>query len=152
MIYPSDLMASFRRILKLHESMLKEICSQYRLTLMEATIISFLKNNPSRDTAGDIVEYRMLSKGNVSQAVESLIQKSLLKRAPDLADRRKIHLALLPEAQPISEAIDRLQEGFLKELFWGFTEEELALYTNFNDRFVENTRRALERRKSDESR
>jgi len=147
MIYPSDLMLNFRQILKLQQSMLKEICAQYRLTLMEATIISFLKNNPTRDTAGDIVEYRMLSKGNVSQAVESLIHKSLLERTPDLEDRRKIHLSLLPAAHPISEAIDHLQKQFFSELFQGFTEEELSLYTNFNNRFVENTRRALERRK-----
>ena len=55
--------------------MLKAICEEYRLTLIEATIISFLHNNPAKNTAADIVELRMLSKGNVSQAVESLIQK-----------------------------------------------------------------------------
>lgn len=54
----------------------------YRLTLIEATIISFLQNNPGKDTAADIVELRMLSKGNVSQAVESLMQKALLRREP----------------------------------------------------------------------
>ena len=44
----------------------------------------------------DIVELRMLLKGNVSQAVESLIQKSLLKREQNKEDRRKIHLSLTP--------------------------------------------------------
>ena len=71
--------------------MLKDICNNYQLTIIEATIISFLYNNPGKDTAADIVELRMLSKGNVSQAVESLIQKSLLKREQDKEDRRKIH-------------------------------------------------------------
>ena len=41
---------------------------------MEADIISFLKNNPGKDTAADIVELRMLSKGAVSKTVEALIQ------------------------------------------------------------------------------
>ena len=31
--------------------------------LVEAQVVSFLHNNPTKDTAGDIVELRMLSKG-----------------------------------------------------------------------------------------
>ncbi len=91
-------LVQFRQLNKLYECMLKEICRRHKLTLIETTIISFLYNNPGRDTAADIVELRMLSKGNVSQAVELLIQKSLLKRIPDENDRRRIHLELLPDA------------------------------------------------------
>lgn len=68
MAQTTDFLMYFRRIIKLHESMLKEICETYQLTMIEANIISFLYNNPGRDTARDIVELRMLSKGNVSQA------------------------------------------------------------------------------------
>ena len=51
--------------------------------MMEATIITFLRNNPNVDTAADIAELRMLSKGQVSQAVESLVRKGLVRRQPD---------------------------------------------------------------------
>ena len=71
---PTDFLTNTRRIIKLYESMLRSICEKHRLTLLEATILSFLHNNPGVDTAADITELRMLSKGNVSQAVESLIQ------------------------------------------------------------------------------
>ena len=94
----AESLLNFRRIMKLHEGILKKVCEEYQLTLTEASIICFLKNNPTLDTAGDIVEIRMLSKGNVSQAVESLIRKSLLQRTQDTDDRRKIHLSLLPGA------------------------------------------------------
>ena len=50
--------------------------------MTEASIICFLKNNPQLDTAADIVEYKMLAKSHVSQAVESLIQKSMLAGLP----------------------------------------------------------------------
>ena len=70
----TEFLMNIRSIIKLHESMLREICGEYQLALIEATIISFLHNNPGKDTAADIVELRMLSKGNVSQAVESLIR------------------------------------------------------------------------------
>ena len=54
----------------------------------------------------------MLSKGNVSQAVESLIQKGLLKRIPDLHDRRRIHLALLPASHSITADVDTLMDEY----------------------------------------
>ena len=66
----TDLLVLMQRIGKMHEQMLKELCRQYDLSLIEAKIIAFLHNNPTKDTAGDIVELRMLSKGNVSQAVD----------------------------------------------------------------------------------
>ena len=59
----TEFLMNIRSIIKLHESMLREICGEYQLALIEATIISFLHNNPGKDTAADIVELRMLSKG-----------------------------------------------------------------------------------------
>lgn len=95
----TDFLLNTRLISKLHESLLKDVCEQYHLALIEANIISFLHNNPGKDTAGDIVDLRRLSKGNVSQGVESLIQKRLLLRTPDQSDRRKIHLSLPPRCE-----------------------------------------------------
>lgn len=144
----TDYLINIRRIIKLHESMLKDICVQYHLSLIEANIISFLHNNPGKDTAGDIVELRMLSKGNVSQAVELLIQKSLLQRTPDAADRRKIHLSLLPSALPITEAVDAIREQYYDEIFYGFTEEEYMYFQKLNQRIMVNTENAVKRRES----
>lgn len=147
-MHTTDFLMNIRRIIKLHESLLKEICSQYHLTLIEATIISFLYNNPGKDTAGDIVELRMLSKGNVSNAVELLIQKSLLQRTPDASDRRKIHLSLLPETKPITDAIDTIQNQFYEEVFNGFSEDEYAYFQTLNQRLMENTKNAAKRRET----
>ena len=122
----TEFLMNIRSIIKLHESMLREICGEYQLALIEATIISFLHNNPGKDTAADIVELRMLSKGNVSQAVESLIQRSLLRREQDAVDRRRIHLFLTPAA--------------------GLSCDERAIFERVNDRISDNTRRAMARR------
>lgn len=142
----TDYLMNTRRIAKLHETMLKTICEQYHLTLIEAKIISFLHNNPGLDTAGDIVELRTLSKGNVSQSVESLIQKSLLQRNQDTEDRRKIHLTLLPAAKPVTDALDANWEQFHEELFQGFSVEERTQLNELNRRLMDNARDALKRR------
>ncbi len=147
-----DFLANLRRVIKLHESMLKQICETHALTLTEATVISFLHNNPGKDTAGDIVELRMLSKGNVSQAVEGLIQKSLLQRVPDTADRRKIHLLLLPAARPITDEIDRCRGQFCGEVFCGFSDEERAQFHSYTRRMMENTMAAMKRRETNDER
>ena len=92
----SNLWLGIRKSLKLYEQMLKGVCIQYQLTGIEADVISFLQHNPGKDTAMDMVELRLLSKGSISKAVEGLIQKSILRRHQDVEDRRVIHLELLP--------------------------------------------------------
>ena len=90
--------------------------------------------------AADIVELRMLSKSNVSAAVESLIQKSLLQRKQDVEDRRRIHLSLTSAAKPITQDIEAVREKFRKQIFQGFTEKELHLFDQLNERIARNTK------------
>lgn len=145
MSYATEWLVNFRYIIKGQDALIKELCDHFQLTKIEGTIIVFLYNNPGKDTAGDIVELRMLSKGNVSQAVESLIQKSMLTREQDAEDRRKIHLSLLPAADPIIEAVKKKQEEFGYEIFRGFTEEEIRLFHEMNGRIAENTLQIMKR-------
>ena len=142
----TNFLTNFPRTIKLYDTMLKEICGAYHLTMIEANIISFLYNNPGKDTAGDIVELRMLSKGNVSTAVEALIQKHLIEREQDKTDRRRIHLYLLPAAEPITNRITEIREQFSEEILFGFSEEERKQFEVLNDRLWENTRNAMKRR------
>ena len=140
----TEFLSNIRQIMRLHDKMLKSICGQYQMNITETAVISFLYNNPGKDTAADIVELRMLSKGAVSQAVESLIQKKLLEREQDTKDRRRIHLSLSPAANPITQEIEKAQKGFRDKVFQGFTEEERELFNEFHLRIQENTKQALE--------
>ena len=141
----TELWMGLRSLLRLYDKMLKKVCMEHDLTVIEADVISFLQNNPGKDTAADIVDLRLLSKGAVSKAVESLLQKSLLERIPDTEDRRRIHLKLKPEAGPVTESIDEVREEFLNTVLDGFTKEELEMQSQFLDRLFENTKRAIER-------
>ena len=142
----TELFMGMRSLFRLYDKMLKKVCTEHDLTIVEADIISFLQNNPEKDMAADIVELRGLSKGAVSKAVESLIQKSLLERIPDTEDRRKIHLRLKPQADPVTKSIDRVREEFLDTILKGFAKDELELHRQFFDRLIENTKIAMEGR------
>ena len=148
MAWATEFLRGVRLITKLHDRCLQSICREYGLTRMEATIITFLKNNPGLDTAADLVELRIIKKSHVSQGVESLIQKSLLARTADPADRRRVHLALLPDSAPITASIDQIQARFMDEVFQGFTREEQALFFSMNQRIMDNVRQAAARRES----
>ena len=134
----TELLLGIRRMIRLYETMIRQVCAQYGLTQIETDIIASLHNNPGKDTARDIVELRMLQKGNVSQAVETLIQKGFLTRTPDTRDRRLIHLSLTPEAEPVTEAISGARGQFQERLFEGFSQEERLLYASLNHRLFEN--------------
>ena len=142
----TELFIGLRNLFRLYDKMLKRVCTEHELTLAEAEIISFLRNNPEKNTAADIVELRMISKGAVSKGVEALIQKSLLERIPDTEDRRRIHLKLRPEAEPVTESIDEVREEFLNTILEGFTKDEQELHRKLFNRLFENTKRAMEGR------
>lgn len=135
-----------RGMLKLYEKMLKRVSTVHDLAVTEADILGFLKNNPEKDTAADISELKMLSKGAVSKTVDSLIGKGLLSREPDKQDRRKIHLKITPEAAPVIEDITKVQNDYWDIMYEGFSEEEYRTYEALRLKHFENVRRAYERR------
>lgn len=135
-----------RGMIKLYEKTMKTVCTAYALTMVETDIIAFLKNNPQKDTAADIVELRMLSKGAVSKGVEALIQKELIRRYPDAEDRRRLHLKLTDRSEPILTDIERAQTEFWNTVFEGFSEEELEIHERLKTHMFENVRNAEERR------
>lgn len=148
----SDFLISTRRMIKLHENMLREIGQAYDLSLTEAIIISFLHNNPGRDTAADIVELRMLQKSNVSLAVETLYQRGYLERNKDAADRRKIHLRLTDQADPVIADIDSQWAQFEEEMLFGISSQERDMYIQVNEKMQKNIAQALKRREQNERR
>ena len=142
----TEIFIGMRSLFRLYDKLLKKVCMEHDLTMIEADIISFLQNNPGKDTAADIVELRLLSKGAVSKGVESLIQKSLLERIPDTEDRRKIHLRLKPQAGPVTETVNEVRDEFLETVLDGFTKEELETQDRLLKKLFDNTKKAMEGR------
>ena len=76
MLSATEYLTNMQCTVKLHESMLKSVCETYELTLMEGNVISFLHNNPGKDTAADIVELRMLCKQCIPGSGKPYLQKA----------------------------------------------------------------------------
>lgn len=140
---PTEFLTGIRQIIKLHEALLKPICSRHQLSLLEASVLAFLYNNPAQDTAADLVEYRRLSKSNVSLAVESLSARGLLLRQPDKKDRRRVHLSLLPACRDITDEIDQMQLAFMQTICQGIDPEQMAVFTQVHHQIIRNIDNAV---------
>lgn len=113
----SDMLLLVRYMMKLYEKYLEDVQIKYQLSHIEIAIIGFLYNNPEKDTAADIVERRMLPKGNVSAGVESLVQKELLIRRQDQTGEKFIYLflkRLFLLSRKLMKLIRTSENGFLK--------------------------------------
>lgn len=147
MIRITDFLVTMGGVVKLQEELLKQISVEYGISMTEAKVMSFLRNNPGKDTAAEIVRLRRMQKGNVSAAVDSLVGRGLLQREADSQDRRKVHLHPTKEAEPILAAIDRGWIEFTDSLFFGISEEDIILFEKIDRRIGENAHQALKRRK-----
>jgi len=142
-MHTSDFVPYLLQTRNLYRRCLAPVLEAYGLSQLEADVLGFLANNPALDTANQIVEYRMLPKANVSNAVESLRQRGYLQTQRDAQDRRRIHLTLTEAAQPAAGQIQQAQRAFYQRIYAGFTEEERRLTLQFGKRMYDNINEAM---------
>lgn len=126
------------KLQKRYKNKLSAAIKETNISLIEAEILLFLQNNPTLNTATDIVEYRGFLKSAVSKSVESLIQKGYLKRVPEQSDRRKIHLVITEQTEQIIIKLVKIQRECITLLLKGISKEELEIYMKVVKQFSNN--------------
>lgn len=127
----------------LRQRTMKPLATRHGLTLMELEILLFLRNNPTLNTARDIVRLRAFAKSNVSNSVEQLRARGLLAVAPDPESRRVVRLYLQPAAEPVLAEALAAQERNAAAVLKGFTPQELQILADHQRRIAENVRHIL---------
>ena len=140
----TDVLLMVRGLGKIYDSCLDKPRKEYSLTQIEIKIISFLYNNPDKDTAADISYIRMLPKGNVSQAITSLMKKGYILKHDDEVDHRKSHLYLTPASKPIVAKIKKAYKEFLKKVFQDMEEDEVSTFVKLNHKIYANIVKEME--------
>lgn len=115
-----------RKTLRAYETMSKPLCGELGLPQTAFDILLFLANNPSCDTAKDIVELRNMKANLVSINVDKLVREGFLRRGADPGDRRKIILTCTEKAAPIIRRGREMQARFGERLLRGVSPEALA--------------------------
>ena len=135
---PTDTLVQIRSLTKAYEKFCAPIRQETGLGQREIDIIAFLKNNPERNTAKDIVELRMMPKTNVSFGVDALMQNGYISRETDPKDRRRLHLKLTEPGNTIAEKVTTIQNQFAQMLFTDFTAEDKKNFSKISQQLTEN--------------
>lgn len=114
------------------------------LTMREVHVLLFLANNPGYDTARDVAEYRGLGKSQVSQAVDLLTARGLLRRLPDTADRRVVHLSVTEAGAPLAREAQAIQASCGRRLLARLSPEEETQFLRLLETVLENGGQLME--------
>ena len=132
-----------RKIGTAYSSACKPLCQRWRIPQTAFDILMFLVNNPQYKTARDIVERKQFTKSHVSASVAELERRGYLRGEFREGNRKTVHLALCPGAEPAVRAGQAAQREVLTAMFMGFTEEERMRMGQTISRIVSNIRTAL---------
>ena len=91
----------------------------------EVDVLLSLKVHPEKNTVKAISETVHLSKGMISQAVESLLKKELVAVDHDRHDRRSVLITLSDMAHPLAERIRESCVAFAETILSGIPDEQL---------------------------
>lgn len=133
-----DILYSVKNINDLYYNLSVKVANECGITKSEADILAFLNNNPSCDTARDIVKLKGFSKAYVSKAVEPLILKELIKVEIDKDDRRCQHLKLTEKSKPILIKLHDMQNEFIEKITNGIDQKNIEKYIEVMHLFSEN--------------
>ena len=116
-----------RLIKRLYENTLSTAGEELGLSLPEADVLCFLRENPEFDTARDVALYRDVSRAYVSKAVESLVAKGYLTIFQDKSDRRLQHLVISDKATHAAETLHKAQFDFYDTVTATLSHDEIDM-------------------------
>ena len=131
-----------RQFERFYEHQFAPMLERTGLTMREIHVLLFLANNPGYDTARDVAEYRGMAKSQVSQAVDLLAARGVLRRAPDASDRRVVHLAVTEPGVPLARPI---QAACGRRLLANFSPEDEAQFRRLLETVLENGAHLMEK-------
>ena len=118
-----DVFDLIERMAALIRSEERKRCTELGLQPVHLQVLDYLSRcNRYSDTPAALTNYLGMTRGTVSQTLLLLEKKGYVKKTADSADRRVVHLSLLPEGEAI------LQQARQSELF-----KQAALIFKAND-------------------
>lgn len=134
----TELLKMIHSMKNLYDHLCSHVMKKYDMTRSELDILLFLYNNPSCDSAKDIVEKRGLIKSHASMGIDQLKQKGYLKVVQDQNDKRKNHLILLPKSHDVIQDGLAVQRRFNDILWKNMSQEDMKSFQNILHQMFEN--------------
>ncbi|MDE6850882.1 MAG: MarR family transcriptional regulator [Lachnospiraceae bacterium] len=119
-----ELLLNGQQYKRFQEKCLGPIAEEYELSVLELRLLRFLDAHQYLDTAKDIIKVRHWTKSHVSKAIENLIERGYLRRQIDERDRRKVHLTIQEQADPLLVRIRQEYQTMHQVVLQGISQEE----------------------------
>lgn len=130
----------FRRLM---EKELEPVERRYGLQKIDMHILFFLAKSADHNTAKDIVQLNMFTKGHISQSLTRLQKKGYIQIMQDKEDRRCTHNYLSGDADEIIQELKKAYRNIQDIILNGVTEEEQAVLASVAKKVGQNIKNAL---------
>ena len=110
----------------------------YDMKRAEFEVIYFLSICKDADSLVNISEFLNANKGHISSTVYALTEKGYISSAQDKNDRRYMHFSLTDKGKEVAAEIENIWHNIRNELFYGLSDEEIALYKDISYRICRN--------------
>ena len=130
----------FRRLM---EKELEPVERRYGLQKIDMHILFFLAKSADHNTAKDIVQLNMFTKGHISQSLTRLQKKGYIQIMQDKEDRRCTHNYLSGDADEIIQELKKAYRNIQDIILNDVTEEEQAVLASVAKKVGQNIKNAL---------
>ena len=130
----------FRRLM---EKEMEPVERRYGLQKIDMHILFFLAKSADHNTAKDIVQLNMFTKGHISQSLTRLQKKGYIQIMQDKEDRRCTHNYLSGDADEIIQELKKAYRNIQDIILNGVTEEEQAVLASVAKKVGQNIKNAL---------
>lgn len=134
----SIIFTNLSKFKKLYEKKLCKIYEKYDLRKIDMEIVVYLGNCGSEDTARDIANTNMFTKGHISQSIKRLAELGFVEINPDRKDKRVQHLKLTENVKPMIEELKKEKDNVATCVFAGITDEENQMLAQVFDKMCAN--------------
>lgn len=98
----ADIYKIIERMAALIRSEERKRCTELGIQVVHLQVLDYLSRcNKYSDTPAALTNYLGMTKGTVSQTLLLLERKGYIKKVPDLADKRMVHLQLVEAGQEV---------------------------------------------------
>ncbi|MFF0499410.1 MarR family winged helix-turn-helix transcriptional regulator [Nocardia aobensis] len=126
-VWPTHVIGRLKRMGRRLEREMKEFFARYGLEYWEFDVLSTLRRSGGPDglTAGDLIKATMVTSGAITNRIDRMAAKDLVRRVPDARDRRTIRVQLTDHGRDVIDEVMPLHVDNEIRLLSGMNRTEL---------------------------
>ena len=106
-VWPTHVIGRIKRMGRRLEREMKEFFARHDLEYWEFDVLSTLRRSGGPDglTAGDLIKATMVTSGAITNRIDRMAAKDLVRRTPDAKDRRTIRVQLTEHGRKVIDEL-----------------------------------------------